>query len=111
MVKTARVTTIIQRDHFSEDNHRDQDHHSQDSLDNRRDHPSEDNHTHQDHHRKDNRGNKDNPVISIQIPKVSNKRKRNRDIKLITIKPPTKEQMKITRRKNSVVATPPDKNQ
>ena len=46
---------------------------------------------------------------------MSNKRKHNseitKDIKLITIKPPTKEQMKITRRKNSVVETTPDKNQ
>merc|ERR1712002_1228273 len=83
-----------------------------DPVDNQReDHLSEDSHTHQDHHRKDNRGNKDNPVISVQIPKVNNKRKHNSDIKLITIKPPTKEQMKIKRRKKSVVATPPDKNQ
>ena len=34
-----------------------------------------------------------------------------KDRKLLTIKPPTRQQMKITRRRNSVVAAPPDKNQ
>ena len=84
----------------------------QSNEDNLQGHLREDNPQGQDHPSKDSLSINDNPVLPVH---VNNKRKNDtevmKDRKRITIKPPTRQQMKITRRRNSVVAAPPDKNQ